>query len=573
MHMKTWPHSPTHILEATGAYMVTAATLQKLPIFRSSENLTYLSDLLLELAEKYQWKLQAWAVFPNHYHFVAMAPPDAKTLKKLIQDLHSVSATEINRRQNQPGRQAWYQYWDTQLTNDKSFLARVSYVHRNAVRHGLVREASLYPWCSAGWFSLRAERSLYRRVMEMKIDKVSVRDEYDVRPEDCDSSGVRELAPALPREACFAELNIRAAGAPRALRNTQPSNPGAPRFVSPQQAATEQSGSKLPHSTANLTRAQAENAMEEILSGAAGNEAITAFLRALREKGVTVDELVGFATVMRRHAAKIFPNGAPAEWTLVDTCGTGGDAAGTFNISTCAAFVVAGAGVRVAKHGNRSISSRCGSADVLEALGVKIDHTPAEVRACIQRVGIGFMFAPLMHSAVKHAMPARRALGGRTVFNLLGPLTNPAGAQVQVLGVYDASLTELMAQALAELGSKRAFVVHGADGLDEISLSGETRISEVRDGRVRTFTVLPEDVGLPRAPLSSIAGGDAQHNAQIIRDVLSGRPGPYRDIVLANAAAALVAAGQAPDFRIGVRLAGESIHCGAAADKVAGLAG
>ena len=285
-----------------------------------------------------------------------------------------------------------------------------------------------------------------------------------------------------------------------------------------------------------------------------------------------MDELVGFATVMRRHAAKIFPEGALADWTLVDTCGTGGDASGTFNISTCAAFVVAGAGVRVAKHGNRSISSKCGSADVLEALGVKIDLPPERVRECIKRYGIGFLFAPLMHSAVKHAMPARRALGGRTVFNLLGPLTNPAGAQAQVVGVYDASLTELMARALAELGAKRAFVVHGADGLDEISLSGETRVSEVHDGRIRTFTVTPEDFGLPRAPLAALAGGDARQNAQIIRDVLGGKPGPHRDIVLANAAAALVVAGAAEDFQGGVRTALEAVQTGAAAAKLRALA-
>lgn len=313
--------------------------------------------------------------------------------------------------------------------------------------------------------------------------------------------------------------------------------------------------------------------MEQILSGVAGDEAIISFLRALREKGVTVDELVGFATVMRRRAAKIFPNGIPADWRLVDTCGTGGDSTGTFNISTCAAFVVAGAGVRVAKHGNRSISSKCGSADVLEALGVKLDLPPERVGQCIAEIGIGFLFAPVMHSAVKHAMPARRALGGRTVFNLLGPLTNPASAQAQVLGVYDASLTELVAHALAELGTKRAFVVHGADGLDEISLSGETRVSEVRDGAVRTYTVTPEDFGLPRAQLAALAGGDAKHNAQILRDVLKGQPGPQCDIVLANAGAALVAAGAAPDFRSAVQLATEALRSGAASEKLHALAG
>jgi anthranilate phosphoribosyltransferase len=328
----------------------------------------------------------------------------------------------------------------------------------------------------------------------------------------------------------------------------------------------------LSPATSQLTRGQAEAAMEEILAGRAGEEAIVSFLGALRERGVTVEELVGFATVMRRHATKIFPQGVPADWTLVDTCGTGGDARGTFNISTCAAFVVAGTGVRVAKHGNRSISSQCGSADVLEALGVDLHLTPQRVAECIAQIGIGFLFAPLLHTAVRHAMPARRRLGGRTVFNLLGPLTNPAGAQAQVLGVYDASLTERAAQALVELGTRRAFVVHGADGLDEVSLSGETRVSEVRDGAVRTYTVTPEDFGLPRALLSVLAGGDAQQNAQMIRDVLGGQAGPRRDVVLANAAAALVAAGAAADWCAGVRDAAQSIDSGRAARCLATLA-
>jgi len=309
----------------------------------------------------------------------------------------------------------------------------------------------------------------------------------------------------------------------------------------------------------SLTRGQAEAAMEEILSGRAREDEIVALLAALREKGESVEELVGFATAMRSHATRIFPDGAPSDWKLVDTCGTGGDASGTFNISTCAAFVVAGAGVRVAKHGNRSISSKCGSADVLEALGVRLDTPPERVAQCIEQVGIGFLFAPALHTAMRHAMPARRKLGGRTVFNLLGPLTNPAGARVQVLGVYAADKTDLLARALAELGSERAFVVHGADGLDEISLSGETRVAEVRDASVRTYTLTPEDFGLSRAPLSALAGGDAQTNAGIIRAILRGKPGPRRDIVLANAAAALVAAGAAADFREGVARATHSI--------------
>jgi anthranilate phosphoribosyltransferase len=324
----------------------------------------------------------------------------------------------------------------------------------------------------------------------------------------------------------------------------------------------------------DLSRAEAEAAMEEILSGRATDAQIAALLTGLRMKGETVDELVGFATAMRRHAAPILPGRAQsADEALVDTCGTGGDASGTFNVSTAAAFVVAGAGVRVAKHGNRSISSRCGSADVLEELGVRIDLAPERIARAIEEIGIGFLFAPAMHAATRHAMAARRDLKMRTVFNLLGPLTNPAGATAQVVGVYDASLTELLARALGELGVKRAFVVHGADGLDEISISGETHVAELRDGVVRSFIVTPEDFGLHRAPLDEIGGGDARHNAEIIHKVL-GRSmlyrdhGPHREIVLANAAAALVAAGRAADFLDGVYLAAKSIDSGAAREKL-----
>jgi anthranilate phosphoribosyltransferase len=301
---------------------------------------------------------------------------------------------------------------------------------------------------------------------------------------------------------------------------------------------------------------------------------ILELLSALQIKGETVEELVGFATAMRRHATKIFPRDhSRVNEPLVDTCGTGGDAKGTFNVSTAAAFVVAGAGVRVAKHGNRSISSKCGSADVLEALGVRIDLEPERVAQSIDEIGIGFLFAPAMHAATRHAMPARRQLRGRTVFNLLGPLTNPAGASAQVAGVYDAGFTDLMARALGELGVKRAFVVHGADGMDEISIGGETNVAELRDGIVRSYTIVPEDFGLRRAPLESILGGDAKHNALIIHKVL-GRPlmrhelGPHRDIVRANAAAALVAAGRATDWLDGVRIATESIDSGAARERL-----
>lgn len=321
-----------------------------------------------------------------------------------------------------------------------------------------------------------------------------------------------------------------------------------------------------------LTRSEAAAAMEEILSGRAAEPQIVEFLAALREKGETEEEIVGFASVMRRHARPIFPGGVPDGWRLVDTCGTGGDATGTFNVSTCAAFVVAGAGVRVAKHGNRSISSRCGSADVLEALGVDLMRAPERVAECIEKVGIGFLFAPALHTAMKHAMPARRRLGGRTVFNLLGPLTNPAGARVQVMGVFAADKVGLLAGALAKLGVERAFVVHGADGLDEISLSGETRVAEVNYGTVRNYTVTPEDFGLPRANIHDLTGGDAAENAASIRRILNGERGPRRDIVLANASAALVAAGVAADFREGVGRAAAAIASGAAASKLRELA-
>jgi anthranilate phosphoribosyltransferase len=327
----------------------------------------------------------------------------------------------------------------------------------------------------------------------------------------------------------------------------------------------------------DLSRAEAEAAMEQILSGAASDALIAGLLTALRMKGETVDELVGFATVMRRHAVPVFSGQRPVALNpLVDTCGTGGDATGTFNVSTAAAFVIAGTGVHVAKHGNRSISSHCGSADVLERLGVRIDLPMERVAQCIEQVGIGFLFAPAVHTATRHVMPARRELRMRTAFNLLGPLTNPAGASAQVVGVYEAGLTERMARALAELGVQRAFVVHGADGLDEISLSGETSIAELRDTVVRSYTVTPEDFGLRRASLDAIRGGDAEHNAQIIHKVL-GRSllyrehGPHREIVLANAAAALVAAGRATDFLDGVRLAAESIDSGAAREKLEAL--
>jgi anthranilate phosphoribosyltransferase len=327
----------------------------------------------------------------------------------------------------------------------------------------------------------------------------------------------------------------------------------------------------------DLSRAQAEAAMEEILAGRATDAQIAALLTGLRMKGETVDELVGFATAMRRQATPIFRGHSHiADEALVDTCGTGGDASGTFNVSTAAAFVVAGAGVRVAKHGNRSISSRCGSADVLEQLGVRIDLPPERVASAIEEIGIGFLFAPAVHAATRHAMTARRELKMRTVFNLLGPLTNPAGASAQVVGVYDESYTELLARSLGELGVRRAFVVHGADGLDEISISGDTYVAELRDGIVQSFTVTPEDFGLHRARIDEIRGGDAKENAEIIhkifgRSMLYREHGPHREIVLANASAALVAASRAADFLEGVHLATKSIDSGAAREKLDAL--
>jgi anthranilate phosphoribosyltransferase len=327
----------------------------------------------------------------------------------------------------------------------------------------------------------------------------------------------------------------------------------------------------------DLSRAEAGSVMEDILSGGVSTEQITALLVALRTKGEAVEEVVGFATAMRRHATQIFPAGHKVFGeALVDTCGTGGTARGTFNISTVAAFVVAGAGVRVAKHGNRSTGSRSGSADVLEALGVKIELPASRLAQAIEEIGIGFLYAPAMHAATRHAIAARQQLRVHTVFNLLGPLTNPANASAQIVGVYDAKVTGLVAGTLGGLGVKRAFVVHGADGLDEISLSGESFVSELRDGAVRTFSVTPEDFGLARAPLQAVRGGDAKQNAEIMHKIL-GRPlldrahGAHRDIVLANAAAALVAAGRAADFLEGVRVATESIDSGAAREKLEAL--
>jgi len=310
----------------------------------------------------------------------------------------------------------------------------------------------------------------------------------------------------------------------------------------------------------DLTAAEAHASMTEIMEGAASPAQIAAFLVALRMKGETITEVTEFARVMREHVVPVRPTRRP----LVDTCGTGGDGLNTFNISTTAAFVAVGAGAAVAKHGNRSVSSKCGSADVLEALGIKVQQSPEEVARYVDEVGIGFMFAPAYHPAMKHAGPVRRELAMRTVFNALGPLTNPAGAEAQVIGVYAPALTEMHAAALANLGCKRAFVVHGLDGMDEISTLGATRITELRDGESRTYGLTPEEVGLRRARPEELAGGTPEENAELLVAILNGREGAPREIVLLNAAAAIAAAGLADTLSDGIALAREAVDSGRA---------
>ncbi|PYS96257.1 MAG: anthranilate phosphoribosyltransferase [Acidobacteria bacterium] len=315
-----------------------------------------------------------------------------------------------------------------------------------------------------------------------------------------------------------------------------------------------------------LAPAEARAAFEAIMDGRVPPAPLAAFLVALRMRGETVAEIAAFARVMRERATRIDAGGG----IVLDTCGTGGDGAGTFNISTVAAFVVAGCGVPVAKHGNRSVSSRCGSADLLQGLGVRLDAEVALVERALREAGFAFLFAPALHGAMRHAAPVRRELGVRTVFNLLGPLTNPAGARHHLLGVYDPARVEGLAEVLRELGSERALVVHG-DGLDEIALHGETRAAELRGGRVRTFILTPEDAGLRRAPLSEVSGGSVEENVDIARGVLKGERGPRRDIVLLNAAAALMVAGRAGDLRAGVAQAGHALDSGAALRVVEAL--
>ena len=319
---------------------------------------------------------------------------------------------------------------------------------------------------------------------------------------------------------------------------------------------------------AALSRPEAEAIMEELLSGRMETPDVVRLLLALNLRPVTAPELSGFARIMRKYAAPVFAPGDTRPANLVDTCGTGGDSSGTFNISTAAAVVAAAAGARVAKHGNRSISSLCGSADVLEALGVHIDLPLHEAGRAIRDVGIGFLFAPAAHSATRHAVPARKQIGKRTVFNFLGPLTNPAGAEMQILGVFSPDVLTLVAETLAELGITRAFVLHGAGGLDEVSLSGETQIAEVREQRITYFTVSPCDFGLEPAPREALRGGTPQENAALLRRIFQGEPGAPHDVVVMNAAAALVVSGVAENFLAGAQLADRAVSSGAALEKL-----
>ncbi len=316
----------------------------------------------------------------------------------------------------------------------------------------------------------------------------------------------------------------------------------------------------------HLSQAEAHDLMCRLLSGEMNTEEIAHLLHFLRRKGETIAELVGFASAIREMSQPLDID--QSEDPLLDTCGTGGDDCNTFNVSPATAFVAAGAGPRVAKHGNRRISSQCGGADVLEALGVKVDLPADRVAECIRQTGIGFLYAPLMHPAVKHAQEARLLLKGRTAFNLLGPLTNPVRAHIQLIGAFSVRAAEMLAQASARLGIERAFVVHGADGLDEITTAGPTTVFQVEEGRVQKGRWLPSDFGLPQASLDDLKGGDKETNAAIIRAVLAGEPGPCRDIVVANAAAALLVAQRASDLKSAVGLAAQAVDSGAARQKL-----
>lgn len=317
----------------------------------------------------------------------------------------------------------------------------------------------------------------------------------------------------------------------------------------------------------DLTKQESYECVMEIMSGKASEGSIASFLTALRMKGEVVPEISGAAMAMREMATKISTRHA----SIIDTCGTGGDGLGTFNISTAAAIVAASAGATVAKHGNRAISSKCGSADVLKALGVNIEISKDRVEQCLDDVGIAFLFAPMLHGAMKYATPVRKELGIRTMFNILGPLTNPAGARRQVLGVYRRGLTEVLANVLLDLGSERALVVHGTGGIDEISTMGETRISEIKNGSVSTYTFQLESVGIASTELSELAGGDVEKNKKIIEAVINGEKGAPRDIVVLNAGAGLYVAGVADSIKEGVRLSQNSIDNRAALKKLNSL--
>jgi anthranilate phosphoribosyltransferase len=319
---------------------------------------------------------------------------------------------------------------------------------------------------------------------------------------------------------------------------------------------------------ASLTREEAAAAFDRMMSGDATPSQMGGLLMALRVRGETVDEITGAVTIMR---AKMLGVKAPPD--AVDVVGTGGDASGSYNISTCAAFVLAGADVPVAKHGNRALSSKSGAADVLQALGVNIDLNAEQVGACIRDAGIGFMFAPAHHPAMKNVGPTRVELGTRTIFNLLGPLSNPASVKRQMIGTFSRQWVEPMAQVLKNLGSESIWVVHGSDGLDEITTTGPTSVAELKDGQIRTFEISPEDAGLPRAKPDALRGGDAEHNAKALLDVLKGKPGPFRDVAIVNAAAALVVAGKAKDLKQGAALATKSIESGEAEGRLDRLIG
>jgi anthranilate phosphoribosyltransferase len=314
----------------------------------------------------------------------------------------------------------------------------------------------------------------------------------------------------------------------------------------------------------NLSEQEMVSLMDQVMSGQASPSQISALITALRMKGETVEELTGAVRVMREKVDRV----RVSDPLLVDTCGTGGDEKGTFNVSTAAAFVVAGAGIPVAKHGNRSVSGQCGSADVLAELGVQLEIPKERIEECIEKIGIGFLFAPLLHGAMKHAIGPRREIGIRTIFNLIGPLTNPAGARRQLVGVYAEEWTHPLARVLANLGTEHALVVHGLDGLDEITLTTATRVAEIRNGSIRNYLLVPEELGFTKCRLEDLSGGGIRENAEILRRLLRGERGPRRDIVVLNSACAITIGGGARDFREGRLMAEESIDSGAAEEKL-----